>query len=167
MASQHIFSVIVKNGYLERLYEAYTHSLPIAELQDRYKKELFNRWGLLKDIVDPVVEAIFETMQKTVIVEEIEDSGTLKDFFNDHLILSKPDIRISNNCYEGTTVPIQYIRLPKEIKGFNFMVMSFNSLKEIERNPSIFPELEVKFDIEYGWHVQMPGPPKSDLDFEW
>lgn len=93
---------------------------------------------------------------------------TLKDFFQANGFTGKPDIRESQNCYADSDVNINYIRLPKEVNGFSFMIISENLLADTRTDKSALAKGDVVFDEEYGWHAQRPDSTKvSDLEFDW
>ena len=94
---------------------------------------------------------------------------TVKEFFQENGFQSKPDIRVSNTqCYQGTDESVQYIRLPKAVQGFNFMIISRNALKQCKEDPKALKDLETSYDETYGWHAQVQdSSAKSDLNFEW
>jgi hypothetical protein len=93
---------------------------------------------------------------------------TLRDFYREHGFNSKPDIRVSQQCYENSSENIQYIRLPKPVDGFNFCIISENGVKKAREDKANLKELEMSYDSEYGWHAQLPDTSeKSDLEFDW
>ena len=93
---------------------------------------------------------------------------TLKEFFKDNGFTGKPDIRKSESCYEGSDENIRYIRLPKDVDGFNFMVISENGYAKAREDKKNLAELDVVYDEEYGWHAQLPDSTEADdLDFDW
>lgn len=93
---------------------------------------------------------------------------TVKEFFKENGFQGKPDIRVSTKCYEGSDENVQYIRLPKAVQGFNFMVLSQNAIENCKEDPKVLKDLETSYDETYGWHAQMPDlSKKSDLNFEW
>ena len=94
---------------------------------------------------------------------------TVKEFFQENGLQGKPDIRVSNKeCYQGSDEHVQYIRLPKAVKSFNFMVISRNALKKCKEDPKVLKNLETSYDETYGWHAQVSdSSAKSDLNFEW
>lgn len=93
---------------------------------------------------------------------------TLKQWFQEHGFTGKPDIRESENCYRNSDTNINFIRLPKEVNGFNFMIISENLLADSRADKSALKEGDVVYDEEFGWHVQRQDSTKaSDLEFDW
>ena len=93
---------------------------------------------------------------------------TLKEFFSNHGWTGKPDLRESESCYADSDININYIRLPEEVRGFNYMIISQNLLADARSDKNALKEGEVVYDDEFGWHCQRPDTTKaSDLEFDW
>ena len=92
----------------------------------------------------------------------------LKTWFQKHGFTGKPDIRKSESCYEDSDVNSGYIRLPEEVRGFNFMTISQKGLAKALEDKKNLAKLDVVFDEEYGWKAQLPDSTESyEIEFDW